>query len=243
MLNKGDLQEVLALALKHGGDFADIFIEEKHNLSIVCEADKIERINSGIDVGAGIRVINKETTAYGYTNDLTREGLISAAKVVSHVAQGPEREAAVRLTEKQSIPEVVVKKRPDQVSLDQKVELVIQANKAARGADSRIKQVTVGYGDVTQKVTIANSRGDYVEDERIRTRFVLNAIAAEGQVMQTGYHAAGGAQGFELFDEEDAEQIGLEAARRALLMLSARPAPAGKMQVVMAGEAGGNYGP
>ncbi|MCL5935176.1 MAG: TldD/PmbA family protein, partial [Firmicutes bacterium] len=78
MLNKSDLQEVLALALKHGGDFADIFVEEKRTVGVGCEADKIERINTGIDVGAGIRVISGETTAYGYTNDLSLDGLIEA---------------------------------------------------------------------------------------------------------------------------------------------------------------------
>ncbi|HEX3031528.1 MAG TPA: TldD/PmbA family protein [Bacillota bacterium] len=239
MLNKEDLQEVLALALRHGGDFADIFLEEKQTLSIGCERDKIERINSGIDAGAGIRVIHGETTAYGYTNDLSVSGLTEAAKVVSHVARGPEQEVKVRLSEAAPGLDFQVKERPDAVSLDRKVDMVLRANKEARSQDQRIKQVSVGYGETLQKVTMANSEGEYVDDERIRTRFVLNAIAAEGTAIQTGYHAIGGVQGFEIFEENDPEQVAREAARRAILMLSAKPAPAGRMPVVMAGEAGG----
>lgn len=239
MLNKGDLQEVLALALKHGGDFADIFVEEKRTVGVGCEADKIERINTGIDVGAGIRVISGETTAYGYTNDLSLDGLIEAAKVVSHVARGAERDVSVKLSEVRSNLDFVIQERPDQVSIDQKVELLLKANKLVRGYDSRIKQVTVGYGDVIQKVIIANSEGEYVEDERIRTRFIVNAVAAEGTTIQTGYNAVGGVAGFELFRENNPEDVAMEAARRAILMLQAQPAPAGKLAVVMAGEAGG----
>ncbi len=239
MLDKGDLQEVLALALKNGGDFADIFIEEKRTVAVGCEANKIERINTGIDVGAGIRVIAGETTAYGYTNDLSREGLIGAAQVVSHVAKGADRDVKIQLTQIQPQIEFAITERPDQVTIDQKVELVQQANKQVRASDPRIKQVTVGYGDVIQKVIIANSEGEYVEDERIRTRFLVNAVAAEGTTIQTGYNAVGGVAGFELFREHNPAEVANEAARRAIQMLHAQPAPAGKMPVVMAGEAGG----
>lgn len=251
MLQKGDLEEVLALALKNGGDYADIFIEEKRTTAVSCEADKIERINSGIDSGAGIRVVSGETTAYGYTNDLSVGGLIEAARVVSHVAQGKEQQVAVKLRGS-SAPgnsgkngagcpagAALVAERPDKVDLNRKVEAVLRANRLARGYDPRIKQVTAGYGDVTQRVTIATSEGDFVEDERIRTRFMLNVVAAENTTVQTGYHAVGGTTGFELLLENDPEIVAGEAARRAILMLGAQPAPAGKMPVVMAGEAGG----
>ena len=62
---------------------------------------------------------------------------------------------------------------------EQKVAVVEAADKTARSVDQeQIKQVMVGYGDMVQKVTIANSSGDYVEDERIRTRLVVQAVAA-----------------------------------------------------------------
>ena len=105
--------------------------------------------------------------------------------------------------------------------------------------DERIRQVTVGYGDVVQDVIIANSLGRLVEDRRVRTRVAVNAIAAEGGQVQTGFEAVGGAQGFEMVDETICAELGEEAARRALTLLEAGPAPAGRMAVIMAGEAGG----
>lgn len=239
LLAKGDLQEILALATANGGDFADIFIEEKKTAVVSCEADKIERINTGIDAGAGVRVISGEATAYAYTNDLSKDGLAEIARIVSHAAQGAKKDLTFDLRKVAPQVDVNIDRRPDTVSIDEKVAIVMRANNTARGLDARIKQVMVGIGDVIQKVTIANTVGDFVEDERIRTRFMVNTVAAQDGVIQTGYTAVGGFTGFELFDETGPEEVAREAANRALLMLKAKPAPAGKMPVVMAGEAGG----
>jgi TldD protein len=239
LLAKSDLQEVLALATANGGDFADIFIEEKKTTIVACEADKIERINTGTDVGAGVRVISGDATAYAYTNDLSREGLAEIARIVSHAAGGAKKDLTFDLRKVLPQADVNIIKRPDTVPVDEKVDLVMRANRTARGLDARIKQVMVGMGDVIQKVTIANTAGDFVEDERVRTRFMINTVAAQDGVIQTGYNAVGGFSGFELFDQTGPEEAAREAANRALLMLEAKPAPAGKMPVVMAGEAGG----
>ena len=239
MLEKRDLEGVLALALKNGGDFADIFIEDKKTTGIACEADKIERINSGIDVGAGIRVISGDSTAYAYTNDLSVEGLSKAANIVSHAAQGSRKDLTFNLTSVKPHLDFTVEQRPEAINIDDKVDIVLKANQAVRDFDPRIKQATVMYGDVIQKVTIANSEGTFVEDERIRSRFIVNSVASAEGLIQTGYNAVGNITGFELFKEEDPLAVAKEAARRAILMLEAKPAPAGKMPVVMAGEAGG----
>ncbi|HWI54515.1 MAG TPA: TldD/PmbA family protein, partial [Desulfobacteria bacterium] len=232
-------QEVLQLALAKGGDFADIFIEEKRTAGVGCEADKIERINSGIDAGAGIRVVFGDTTAYAYTNDLTKDGLSQVARVVSSASEGGSKVVNINLNKIVSPVEFEVASMPDKVNIDDKVDIVNRANKIAREFDPRIKQVSVGVADVIQNVVIANSLGDYVEDQRVRTRFMINTVAADEGVIQTGYNAVGGFVGFELFDESPPEDVAREAAGRALKMLEAKPAPAGKMQVVMAAEAGG----
>ncbi|WP_003542142.1 TldD/PmbA family protein [Desulfotomaculum nigrificans] len=240
MVDKQILKEVLAVALSNGGDFADIFVEHKQVTGIGMEAGRIERVNSGLDVGAGIRVLSGEATAYAYTNDISKEGLLEAARIASHAAKGGKKDVNIDLTSIKPLVNFEFKKRPDDVKTEEKVAVVKAAEKAARAADSqKIKQVIAGYGDSVQKVTIANSDGAYVEDERIRTRLVVNAVAADGDTIQTGYEAVGSLCGFELFERYNPETVARQAATRAINMLTAQPAPAGKMPVVMAGEAGG----
>ncbi|HUW64606.1 MAG TPA: TldD/PmbA family protein [Spirochaetia bacterium] len=239
-VDKSLLKEALAAALAKGGDFADIFVEHKRATSISLEDARIERVQSGVDNGAGVRAICGDTTAYAYTNDLSREGLVAAAETVAQAARGGREQRTIDLGNLTPHLEFKVKQRPDEVEVAAKTGAVEAADRAARAVDrEKIRQVMAGYGDVIQEVIIANSDGVYVEDERIRTRMVIQVVAADGALMQTGLETAGGVAGFELLSLERPEEMAERAASRAVAMLKAPPAPAGKMPVVMAGEAGG----
>ncbi|MBO8128756.1 MAG: TldD/PmbA family protein, partial [Peptococcaceae bacterium] len=240
MVDRELLKEVLALALQRGGDFADIFVERRQVTGIGCEDGKIERVNSGLDTGAGIRVLAGDATAYAYTNELSREGLLRAAEVAARAVNSGQQQTIRDLTKTQAQVRFDIKKLPGDIPAEEKVALVQRADRAARDVNrDAIKQVIAGYGDIVQDVIIANSEGVYVEDRRVRSRFVVNAVAAANGVMQTGYEAIGGAKGFELFDQYDPEDAAVKAAQRATAMLKAQPAPSGRMPVVLASEAGG----
>jgi TldD protein len=88
-------------------------------------------------------------------------------------------------------------------------------------------------------VLIANSDGLLVEDDRVRTRFMVSCTALGDGGLQTGYEGPGHTVGFELFDQYQPEEVARTAAERALRMLDARPAPTGKLPVVLRQGAGG----
>lgn len=73
----------------------------------------------------------------------------------------------------------------------ERVSLARAAHDAARAYSPEIVQATASLADVCQDVIIANSDGVYVEDSRHRARFMINAAAAKGDEMQTGYQAPG----------------------------------------------------
>ncbi len=86
---------------------------------------------------------------------------------------------------------------------------------------------------------MANSDGLLTEDDQVRTRFMVNCVAVGDTGMQTGMEAPGFTVGFEYFDEHAPEDIARIAAERALSKLNARPAPSGKVPVVLKRGAGG----
>ena len=239
MLDKEQLQEALAIAKKYGADFTEIFIERKYNTGIGLEDDNLERVITGIDVGAGIRVIAGGNTSYAYTNDLSRDAIKNAAQIVAKAAGNKERPLNINLLKKQEVKNLIILQPPDAVAIEKKVQKVLDANIAARKSDKRIKQVIVGYGDVIQDVLIANSLGELVEDRRVRTRFIVTAIAVDGTLIQTGREVVGDFAGFELFDRIDVAELAQSASKRATIMLKAKPAPSGRMPVIMTSEAGG----
>ena len=186
----------------------------------------------------------------GETGDVSRAGDTAVAglkaKDEAQTEGGAEAGSAAEaptpivLQKRESPVSLPIEQRPDKVGIDRKVALVKEAEQAARAKDEQlIRQVSAGYADIIQQVTIANSEGVYVEDERVRSRLVVHVVASDGKVIQTGYDSAGGTKGFELFEEVKAADLGRRAAERALLMLKARRAPAGRMDVVLSGEAGG----
>lgn len=239
MLDKVILERVLEEALKRGGDFAEIYIEEKQLSNVFCEDDRIEKVNSGREKGAGIRVIKDGKTAYVYTSDLSEEGLLKAATVARHASVNGKDPHPIALSPKQPTFTISCKRLPDAVSFDEKIEHVLAANKRARDVSDEIRQVTVAAGDLHKKVIIANSDGELAGDERTRIRVIVNTVAARDGIIQTGYESAGGVCGWELLEEIAFTDMAEKAARLAVSMLSARPAPAGRMPVVMSSEAGG----
>lgn len=237
-------QEILREALREGGEFADLFWEQTHSVAIVCEEDRVEKVVSGLDVGVGLRILFGRKTFYGFTTEISKESLFNLAKRISRSArEGGAEKINVPLRPNRAVPisgsPYQIQKHPERLSIEERVSAIKRANETARRMDPHIRQVKVLYRDVNQKLTISNSEGILIEGERVGTVLSVQVVSAKGDVIQTGYEPIGGTLGFELFDLHPPEDVAEVAAKRSLLMLSARKAPMGKMAVVLSSEAGG----
>ncbi|WP_333652267.1 TldD/PmbA family protein [Dissulfurispira sp.] len=240
MIDDAILQKLIKKALSNGGEYADIFIEHRKSTAIQLEDDKIEKVIAGATAGIGIRLIYNGKTAYAYSNDFSENVLMDIADTVSKAAAaGAERDTIIDM--KRKYPEVIflIKRYPETIPMSEKVALVKLGNDAARKFDQRIKQVNVIYRDSRQKVKIYTSEGFVSEDERVYTLGMVQVIAIDGEVIQTGYEPVSGLIGYELFDDNPMDDVALKAAKRAVMMLRARRAPGGRMPVVISSEAGG----
>jgi len=130
-----DLGAVLKRALSRGGEFADVFIERSSPLSLVCEDSRLEKVMSGLDCGAGVRLIFGQRTAYAYTNELTTESLLEIADAVRQVAAGELHQTIINLSKAEPHVDLPVKKAPEDVETARKVAMVLQADRVARSFD------------------------------------------------------------------------------------------------------------
>jgi len=239
VLDKMDIAGILRRALSRGGEFADLYFEEGASTAVVCEDGKIERVLVATERGVGLRVISDLATAYAFSNEVTESALFDLAETVSRAVKGRIFERAIDLRQKTVNDGFPIELPPSSVALKEKVEMVNLANRTAREVDPRIRQVMVIYRDGMVRYQFANSLGEFIEAGRTGTLFVVQTVAADGQVIQTGYEPVGGSLGFEIFRERGPEEIALTAAKRAIMMLSARKAPSGPMPVVLSSMAGG----
>ena len=258
VVDQSAVEHTLARALQSGGEFAEVFVEDRSGISAVMDARRIEELSSGAERGAGVRVIVGDTTGYAHTTDLSERGMLLAAEAASSVARrgggsvsSVQMEALGKSALGKSAPgksarlsgnagaELEGTRLPSEVPKALKIELLSVADEAARSAGGAVSQVQVGYGDSRRKILVANTDGLLSMDDQVRSRFSVSCVAMGDAGMQTGYETAAHTRGFEMFDEIDVAELARVAARRALSKLTARPAPSGEVPVVLAAGSGG----
>jgi len=239
MIKQSIIENVLDAALSTGGDFSEIFIEDRYDNSLALQSGKIEKAISGRDFGIGIRIFSGLESIYTYTNDFSEEGLLAAAKRAALAIKGGASGTIQPLQKEIIDPIHRILKMPNTVEHARKAAIMRQANDISRSYDKRIHQVNIRYLDSEQHVLIANSEGKFVEDTRIYSRLAIQAMATEGNEMQTGFYGPGAHAGFEFTENLNLQHYAGEAARIAVTMLHANECPSGKFPVIIDNEFGG----
>lgn len=239
MLDPSLVHEVLLVARRRGGSFAEVFVEEKTSTSIRLDDGKVEELTTGLDRGAGVRVCQGTSYGYAYSNRLDREALLAAAEAASAALREGERGGVVDLRGGPTSVVNAVERAADSVPAADKVAWLRQVDDAARSFSPEVVQVVGVYGDSLQRVLIATSDGRWVEESRPRIRLVAQVVAARDGNIQTGFHGPAACSGVEFVDRHPPRATAELAARRAVTMLDSIPAPAGEMTVVLAPGMGG----
>lgn len=240
MLKRELIERILREALITNADFAEVFIEDKFQTDASLLSSKIQGVNNSKEFGIGIRVAKGYHSVYGYTNSPKEKELLKLANDLAQSFPGETMGIEFSLEEMKVGNLHPVKILPSEVSIEDKVDLLKRADKAARAYSDEINQVSARYLDYVQNVWIANTEGTYVHDTRVRTRISIAAIAANEETKQTGFNAPGGHYGFEFYSEIiNVEEAANEAGRIAVAMLHAKECPSGKMPVVIDNEFGG----
>jgi TldD protein len=231
--------DVLRAARVRGGSFAEVFVEERTSVAIRLDDGKVEELTTGLDRGAGVRVARGTSYGYAYSNRLDRDALLQAAQAAAAALAGDARGDVVDLRELE--PSVVhgVREAADSAPAADKVAWLREADDAARAFSPNVRQVTASYLDSVQRVLIATSDGRFVREERPRVRLAVQVVAARDDVIQTGFHGPAALAGLEFIRANPPAEVAAVAARRAVTMLDAGPAPAGEMAVVLAPGMGG----
>ena len=238
MISPNLAQKVLEAALSKGGDFSEIFIEEKYKSSFEMIGGRLEQAVSGRDFGLGLRILSGTNAIYVHTNKLDEASLMAFAKQASEVAGGLSGQKSVQLQAK-PVQTHRFEVYPESVAKQKKVEWMRRIHQAAVGYNPLITQIIARYMDEDQRVLIANSEGLLVEDRRVRTRLVGSCVATYKGQMQTGSADMAGLIGLELYEGADIEQLGRDAAEMAKRMAMADDCVSGKFPVVIDNAFGG----
>jgi len=235
----GLLQKIIQKALENGGDFAEVYVENRIARNISMEESKFKSGVFGISKGAGVRVIAGDKTGYAYTDELSEAKMLRAAEVASFVARGTKTVPPVDLQKTSRESFITVKVPIGDLADDKRLDVMRRANQAALEYDPQIKMALISYYDEIRGRTIANSEGLYLSDELPLLFFIVQAMGVGNNTRHMARERLSRHSGFEMFDEVSPEEVARRAAREAVVMLKAEDAPAGIMDVVMQNGWGG----
>lgn len=225
---------ILETALASGGEYADLFFEYRVSTTLSLEDGKVKNLGRGIIVGVGIRVLNGDTQGYAYSEDLDPSAILAAARTAAAIAKTSAQVAPADVTPRRYADRYPLPDPSTFAPGQEKLALAKRADASARTADPKIKKVEVGLLDEYREICVVTSDGILAADVQPMIRVSVSAVAEDGKRRQGGSAGGGGRLGLSYFDRRSPEDLGREAARIALVMLDARPAPAGEMPVVLA---------
>ena len=234
-------ERLLSAALASGGDHADLYFEYRSSSDFSFEEGRVRTAGHAVSLGLGVRVVRGVATGYAYTEELSDERMLEAARTAAQIASQSRGTTSVALTARELPSFYPVHELSLARPGEEKVAFLRRADAAARAFDSRIVRVEAAFAEGCSDVLVVSSDGTMARDRQPMVRFSVSALAEEGGKRQSGRSGTAKRRGLDLFAEAGAmpEDHGREAARLAVAMLHAREAPAGPMEVVLAaGESG-----
>ncbi len=233
------MRRVLGELVKHGADAADLYFEHNRGNSIVMEDQVISSARSWVEQGVGLRVVIGDQTGYAYTEDLSLEAMLEAARTAAAIARGNKAVPPQHFNVSRSGDMYRIVLPWSEVKTDDKLDLVRQLEKLARQQDPAVKKVSISWSDYEQQVVIATLDGRLVADYRPMTRLWCTVTAERNGVQQSTSANLSGRYGIDHYTHERLQALAKKAVDNTLVLFDARRPPAGEMPVLLAAGASG----
>ena len=240
MISKNQAIRILNSGLTTGADYAEIYIEEKNTFGVSIENGKVENSTIRRSYGAGIRLLNKLQSVYGYTNEVNEKAL---TKLIENLANSFHEKQCIKvekLMTKNAKNLSTIEQSFNNVDDNKIIDYLKKGEKVLREYDKRIVRTTAAFSYSITKVQIVSTKGFNNLDYKERARVVLMCVGADQGKIETGFEGPGASAGFEFFlNKVNFEELARSAAKKTIMMLEAKECPSGKMPVIIGNGFGG----
>jgi TldD protein len=234
------VRPALAEATRHGADAAELFFQHATSTSVGLSDRAVNRVHTSIDLGVGVRVVIGDAVGYAYTEDLSLEAVLRAARVASEIARDSGGRAPVDVGARLVTPDFYPLRRSfADVDLGERIPLVRDWEQRAFSADPRVHKVQVSLSDGESRVLIARADGLRITDLRPMTTAYVSVTVDDDGKRESGSYNLAGRTGMELYSADRQERLVAKAVERAVQALDAGSPPAGELPVVMAAGSSG----
>ena len=235
MIDEAQMQKILQRALQEGGDFAELFFEERDDTNLCCRNGVVDGVKTKHLYGVGLYVLSGVRSVYVYSNHTDFASLCTLAEKAAQLLRQQERMVTVSSLQAVSClnPNPIVE-FPSTVSYQDKIKVVTQAYHKAKGTSPMLLSADMNYFDMDRRITIANSEGLFTGDRRITSRLRAGITTGDGNGSFYHWEDYTRAQGFEAFrDSEDYLEFAGELVFRCENMRKAKTMKPGVMPVIL----------
>lgn len=223
---------------KLGAEFVEARFERTKGTGILVVDGVTREVAGALNAGLGVRAFLAGAWGFSATTVL-RESLVedtvkSAVKIAKKASETTKERFKLRtIAGTEGVSDVIVKIKPRDIPMTDKVRFVLELNKQATSFSPKVVNANSFLGETIGHVTIINSFGTHVKKEISRMRAGTSVYVADNGVRERGSEVVGGTGGYEIVQSEAAHLLGQTAAERAVKLLDAEPAPSGKFTVIM----------
>lgn len=235
---RNDLAKVVDAGQKLGAEYVDVLAQRLFTTTLTIKDSRVEAVKKGIEDGAAVRVFVNGAWGFASMGTLENRSLISSvaeaykmAKAASLQVKTPGKLADSRTVEAKVT--VKPKKDPKEVSMKEKIDLLLAEDRTIFDYDKRIKSCTINYMDIAKTDYFTNSFGTYIEQGKLYLLLMSVATAKEADILTISHDLIGYTSGFEVFDTETPEVIGCRVAKRAVDQLKAKKPKGGTFPAVI----------
>jgi TldD protein len=225
-------------ARRRGAAFADVRAVHRRAESVLVQDGRADKLSSATDRGIGVRVLVGRCWGFASADSLERsradrclDDALALARASEAFVTDPAAIAHVEpvQAEDRCEPEVP----PASMPVREKIARLLEYERAARAeGGSAVVNSVVTYSDGQRDEVLANTAGTLIRSSGSRAVCSCMIVASDGKILQRGVEHRGIAGGAELLRRTTPEELGVRAASKALALLKAKPAPAGRFTVL-----------
>ncbi|HJN74769.1 MAG TPA: metallopeptidase TldD-related protein [Myxococcota bacterium] len=238
-IDEGLVRRVMSQLTARGADLADLYFQHSRTSSISLEDGIVAKATTSIDQGVGLRVVVGDQTGYAFTEDLSEEAILAAARTAAAIAKGAAVEVPERFAINTNGALYTLAVPWSEIGADDKLPRIRKLEEIVRAKDPRIDKVSISWWDQDDRVLVATLDGKMWTDRRPMTRLWCSLTATDGdQHVSNGANLAG-RKGLEFYDDAALEMLAQQAIDRTMVLFDAIRPPAGELPVVLAAGASG----
>ena len=230
------LLKIIDKAVESGATYADLRFEDMKATRIEVRNKEITTFRTNMEYGLGLRVLANGAWGFVSAND-PKELLRNVKRGVKVAkASGASRKEKVEIVSQKSLKKDEhwkPKKRHESVAVQDKLGFVMEANKRAKDADSRIAQVSTSYLEGFTKRWFVNSEGSFLKHSKANTGFVVGLVARSKDVTAERSQVMGGLSGLEVVPFDKGLEMVERETKTVLDLLDAPKPPAGNFPAIL----------